>query len=306
MEKQKSNLAGCLILMLTALIWGSAFVAQSVGMAYIGPFSFNGIRSVIGALALLPCIALLDRLKLSARPRTGAEKKRLLIGGLCCGLVLFAASNFQQIGLISTPPGKGGFITALYIVLVPICGLFVRQSDGTRRKPSLLQWIAVCIALGGMYLLCLSGESAEGLSLASGDLMLVISALFFTLHILVIDHFAPHVDCVRMSCIQFFVSGILSLLCMLLFREELTLTALRQCAIPILYAGVLSSGAGYTLQMIGQRRVAPTLASLILSLESVFSVLASWVLLGDALSLRELLGCALILSAIVIAQLRRG
>ena len=135
--------------------------------------------------------------------------------------------------------------------------------------------------------------------------MLVISALFFTLHILVIDHFAPHVDCVRMSCIQFFVSGILSLLCMLLFREELTLTALRQCAIPILYAGVLSSGAGYTLQMIGQRRVAPTLASLILSLESVFSVLASWVLLGDALSLRELLGCALILCAIVIAQLRR-
>jgi len=301
MNKSKSNIGGSLILVLTALIWGSAFVAQSVGMDYVGPFTFNGIRSIVGTLALIPCILLLDRLKLSAAPKTKEEKKLLLLGGLCCGLVLFVAANFQQIGLVDAPAGKGGFLTALYIVLVPIAGLFIRRPDGSRRRPNLLQWIAVGIALVGMYLLCITGE----FTLARSDIMLILCALFFTVHILVIDHFAPHVDCVRMSCIQFFVAGVLSLLCMVIFGETITFGAVWDCKWSILYAGVLSSGAAYTLQMIGQKKVNPTVASLILSLESVFAALSGWLILSESFSVREFIGCVLIMAAIVIAQLKQ-
>ena len=278
------------LLILTAFIWGVAFVAQSVGMDYVGPWTFTASRSVIGALFLIPCIAFLDRGK--AKEEIPKNNKTLVIGGICCGLALAAASMLQQYGILYTTVGKAGFITALYIVLVPILGIFMK------RKPRLLVWVSVLLALVGLYFLCMT----DSLRFSKGDSLVLLSALVFSFHILIIDHFSPMVDGVRMSCIQF---AVIAVVCGIpaLILEQPTLSSLIAAWAPILYAGMLSSGVGYTLQIVAQKNYDPTVASLIMSLESVFSVLAGWVILKQALSSRELLGCALMFAAIILVQL---
>lgn len=282
------------MLLLTALIWGCAFVAQSVGMDYVGPFTFNAVRSLIGAAVLLPVIALMDRLE--GKDKKKAEKKgdtrTLILGGVCCGIALGVASSLQQIGIQYTTVGKAGFITAMYIVIVPLMGVFV----GRKVRPVI--GLCVVIAVAGLYFLCMKG----GFSLGGGDLMVMICAVAFSVHILVIDYFSPLVDGVRMSAIQFLVAGLMCSVPMFLWEQPQPAVILSAWA-PILYAGVLSCGVAYTLQILGQKGADPVVASLLLSLESVFSVLAGWVILGQALSARELFGCALMFGAIILAQL---
>lgn len=285
------------MLILTAFIWGTAFVAQSVGMDYLGPFTFNGVRNLIGGVALLPCIFFLERWnkkeqKKEPEQEVPGTRKDLITGGIACGILLFAASSLQQIGLVYTSAGKAGFITAFYIVIVPVLGIFLHQKAGWKI------WTAVAAALAGLYLLCIT----DGFSVNIGDFYVLLCALLFSLHILVIDHFAPKVDGVKMSCIQFFVCGIVSLVPMFLW-EEPRIEGLLLSWFPLLYAGVLSCGVAYTLQIVGQKNVNPTVASLLLSLESCFSVLAGWIILGERLSLREGAGCILMFAAIVLAQL---
>ena len=278
------------LLILTSFIWGVAFVAQSVGMEHVGPWTFTASRSVIGALFLIPVIGLLDK----SKPKEDRPKnnKTLLIGGICCGIALAVASMFQQYGILYTTVGKAGFITALYIVLVPILGIFFK------RKPRLIVWFSVLLALVGLYFLCMT----DSLRFSRGDTLVLLSALVFSCHILIIDHFSPMVDGVRMSCIQFAVIAIVCGIPALIF-EQPTLSSLIAAWAPILYAGMLSSGVGYTLQIVAQKNYDPTVASLIMSLESVFSVLAGWVILKQALSARELLGCVLMFTAIILVQL---
>lgn len=281
------------MLVLTAFIWGTAFVAQSMGMDYLGPFTFNGVRSLIGGAALLPCIAFL---KLLNGKNTAAfingNRKDLLIGGIACGLLLFAATSLQQIGIQYTTAGKAGFITAFYIVIVPVLGIFLRKRIGWK------VWIAVVIALFGLYFLCIT----EHFTVGKGDILIFVCALIFSLHILVIDRFSPKVDGVKMSCIQFFVCGIASMPFMFVL-ETPRFGAMLEGWMPLMYAGVLSCGVAYTLQIIGQKNVNPAVASLILSLESCFSVLAGWIVLGERLSRREFAGCVLMFVAIILAQL---
>ena len=278
------------MLLLTAFIWGTAFVAQSVGMDYLEPFTFNGVRSLIGGIALLPCIWLLH--KLNGESKKEESGKVLLIGGLACGVLLFAASSLQQIGLKYTTAGKAGFITAFYIVIVPVLGIFLHKKIGWKI------WLAVVLALAGLYFLCIT----ESFSIGKGDVLIFLCALIFAVHILVIDYFSPKVDGVKMSCIQFLVCGILSLPFMFTI-ETPKAAAMTAAWMPLLYAGVLSCGVAYTLQILGQKNVNPAVASLILSLESCFSVLAGWIVLGERLSLRESAGCVLMFAAIILAQL---
>lgn len=272
-------------MLLTATIWGVAFVAQSVGMDYIEPFTFNCIRSILGGITLLPVIFL-------GKGKSEPPSRTLLTGGICCGILLFAASNFQQFGIQYTTVGKAGFITACYIILVPIMGIFLKK------KCTPLIWLSVLFALAGLYLLCITEE----FSLGKGDVLVLICSFLFALHILVIDYFSPKTDGVKMSCIQFFVCGILSGICML-FTETPSFSNIRSAAVPLLYAGIFSCGVAYTLQIVGQKNMNPTVASLILSLESSISVLAGWILLGQGLGLREAVGCILMFAAILLAQL---
>lgn len=288
---------GNILLFITALIWGSAFVAQSKGMDHLGPFTYNAVRTLIGGIVLLPVAAFFGRGRKSGQPPLSlAEKKKLaratLIGGICCGLALFVASSFQQYGLKFTTAGKAGFITALYIVIVPVLGLFFR------RKVRKAVWACVAVAVAGFWLLCIK----EDFSLGLGDLLVLICAFFFSIHIMVIDHFTPKVDCIKMSCIQFFTAGLVCLIPAFIF-ETPTFSAIWDARWSILYAGVLSSGVGYTLQILGQRDTEPTVATLLMSLESVFAALAGWLLLNESLSAKELVGCVLVLGAVVFAQI---
>ena len=295
MKKETVPVRNSLLLLLTATIWGIAFVAQSVSMDYIGGFTFNSIRSLIGSLTLLPVILLLSKPKSAEeknRPQTSSNQKILITGGICCGIILCLASNFQQFGIKYTTVGKAGFITALYIVLVPIFGIFLKKKAGVRI------WISVAISVAGLYLLCITDK----LVLAKGDILVLLCAVIFTIHILVIDYFSPKADGVRIACTQFFITGVLSAIPMFLF-ETPRLSDIFAAAVPVLYAGVLSSGVAYTLQIVAQKDADPTVASLILSLESVFSVLGGWVILGQKLSIREIAGCILMFSAIILAQL---
>ena len=290
-SKTKRN---SILLVITALIWGVAFVAQSEGGDAVGPYTFNGIRSLIGGAVLLPVIVLLDRLGFtSRRPQTKEEKKTLWTGGICCGAILFIASSLQQLGMyLGTPVGKAGFLTSWYIILVPILGIFLKKKVGIRI------WISVLIAVAGLYLLCMT----EGFRLEMGDALVLICALCFSIHILVIDHFSPLVDGVRLSCVQFVVAGTLGCLCMFLF-ENPDITLILQAWKPILYAGAMSSGVAYTLQIVGQKGMNPTVASLIMSLESVISAIAGFILLKQSMSLREVMGCVIMFVAIILAQL---
>ncbi len=291
----KIQLRHSLLLLLTAVIWGVAFVAQSAGMDYVGPFTFLCTRSYIAGVVLLPVIAFLDRKKskeVRLEESKPENKKFLIKGGLLCGLVLCFSSAFQQYGILFTTVGKAGFITAFYIVLVPIAGLFFGKRCG------LHVWFGVLLALAGLYCLCIT----ETLRIRIGDLLVLCCAFLFTSHILLVDHFSPHVDGVKMSCIQFWVCGTVAGIGMLLF-EHPYLSDIFQAWQSILYAGLLSSGVGYTLQIVGQKGLNPTVASLIMSLESVVSVLAGLLLLGQTMSGKEVLGCVLMFAAIILAQL---
>lgn len=295
MGNETRQLRGGAMLMLTALIWGTAFVAQSVGMDYLGPCAFTAVRNFIGCVALLPVIGRASRLRSGAQPEEAAPapgKKALFGWGAACGLLLGGATLLQQAGMQTASAGKAGFLTALYIVIVPVLGIFLG------RRPGLKVWIGVVLALVGAYLLSVKG----GAGIASGDLLVIASAVVFSLHILVIDSVPAGVDGVRLSCVQFLVAGAFALV-LALFLESFTWRDILSAWVPLLYTGVVSSGVGYTLQILGQRTVNPTVASLILSLESVFAALAGWAILGQALSLRELFGCALVFVAVILAQL---
>lgn len=280
------------LLLLAALVWGVAFVAQKSGANTVGPFMLLAARSFIGFAALLPVILLLG--KKAPQPKERPRSKyTLYIGSLACGALLFIASAFQQIGITEgTDAGKAGFITALYIVLVPIVGMFLGN------KTSLRIWISVIMAVAGLFLLCVK----NGFSVQISDIITLVCALIFTFHILVIDRFSPKVEVLKMSCLQFLVCGVLSLLAVVITGEQNTLQGLLGAYIPILYLGIMSSGVGYTLQMVGQRGTNPTLASILMSLESVFAVLAG-TLFGERLSLREGIGCIIMFAAIILAQL---
>ncbi|MDE7206853.1 MAG: DMT family transporter, partial [Lachnospiraceae bacterium] len=283
-----------IILFLTACIWGLGFIAQSVGMDYVEPFTFTAARNILAFLVLVPYIALMDKRKQKNDTSVIKQNKKFLIfGGICCGICLFAASTLQQFGVKYTTVGKAGFITAMYMVLVPIFGIFLHKKAGLK------VWTAVALASLGMYFLCITeGE----FRLQLGDSFVFACAVGFTFHILVIDYFSPKSDGVKLSCIQFLVCAALSSACMLIF-EKTDMGSILAAGIPILYAGVLSSGVAYTLQIIGQKGMNPTVASLILSLESVVSVLAGWLILDQKLSVREICGCVLAFAAIILVQL---
>ena len=280
------RIRGALLLLLAAAIWGFAFTAQTAAAETVPPFTFNGVRSVIGGAVLLIYLQIRSRKEKKqgniVRPPL---QKSAIVGGIACGVALFVAVNFQQFGISAYPDGvpvssRGGFITALYVILVPICGMFFH------RKISGIIWVSAAVSLGGMYLLCFQG----GISgLYWGDILVFMCALAFTAHILVVDHFAQEVDGV-------------TLIGMLLF-ESPDWTAVAQAWLPLLYAGVLSSGVAYTLQIVGQRSTDPTVAPLVMSLESVFAGLGGWAILGERMSLRELAGCGLVFAAVVLAQM---
>ena len=297
----KQQIRNSLLLLLAACVWGVAFVAQSVAMDHIGPFTFSCARFLLGGAVLLPVIGIFSLFQKKAdtpvappSPRLSfwARNKNLIIGGVCCGTALCIANNFQQVGIVTTSAGKAGFITAFYIVFVPILSLFFGK------KIRLVIWVSVALALGGLYLLCVT----ESFSINRGDIYIMICALIFSVHILIVDHFSPLVDGVKLSCIQFFVAGILSAVPMLLF-ENPSFAQLQAASVSILYAGIMSCGVAYTLQVVGQKNMNPTIASLTLSLESVVSVLAGWIILDQALSTREIIGCVLMFAAIILAQL---
>lgn len=293
------------LLVIAAMIWGGAFVAQSTGGDAVGPYTFNCIRCFIGGIVLIPVIWLSDSLHWTRnKPKNPEDKRKLLTAGVSCGIVLSLASNLQQVGIwMGTPVGKAGFLTACYMLLVPILGLFIKKKCGWN------VWLGVAIAVVGLYLLCMQGSFSVQLS----DFLIFLCALSFAVQILIVDHYVDMVDGVRLSCIQFTVSGIISAVPMIFVDMGLSASGFSEWAsaltdpyawIPILYAGVLSSGVAFTLQIIGQRGMNPTVASLLMSLESVFSALAGWVILNQTLSMREIFGCLLIFGAVVLAQLQ--
>ena len=287
------------LLFLAALIWGVAFVAQSMGMEYVGPFTFNGSRFLLGGLVLTPLALIRNQAyekqeefqKLSSQKKK-QHRKTTLMGGLCCGIAICIASSFQQVGMLYTSVGKAGFITALYIVLVPVLGIFLKK------KVAPMVWAGIVLAAIGTYFLCIT----ESFSINQGDLLVFACAICFSFHILIIDYFAPKADGVALSCIQFWFSGIVSM-GIALVTESPKPELIFRAAGPILYAGIMSCGVAYTLQILGQKNTKPAIASLILSLESVISVLAGWMILNEVLTLRQLWGCALVFLAVILAQI---
>ena len=283
---------------LAAFIWGTAFVAQDLCADSIGAFAFNATRYFIAVLALLVVILISDKVKKNKPTLTAQEKKAankpLWLGGLCCGAALAIASNFQQAGLVAgTDAGKAGFITALYVVLVPVFGLFFK------RKVSLPTWIAVVLSVVALYLLCIKGD----FSLAPGDLLVLVCAVCFAVHILVIDHFTAYCDGVKLSCLQFLFAGIISTICMFIF-EDVDFAAILSCALPLLYVGIFSCGVGYTLQILAQKDSNPTVVTILLSLESVFAVIAGAIILKQQMTVREYIGCAIMFAAVILAQIQ--
>lgn len=283
-----------LLLLITAIIWGVAFVAQDVGMEYWSPLAFNGIRSIIGAAVLLPFIFIRDRKKGESRCKW--TDKTLIKGGVLCGLALCIATNYQQVGiqLSNDSAGKAGFITAFYIVLVPIFGIFLKK------KCPLQAWIGAILATIGLYVLCI--PEGEKFSVEYADVLVFICAVVFTFQILFVDRYSPRVDGVKLACIQFLTTGIISMLLALL-TGNLAISTACDAWVAILYAGVLSSGVAYTLQIVAQKNLNPTVASIIMSLEACVSVVAAWVILGDAMNARQITGCVIMFGAIILAQI---
>lgn len=283
------------MLLLTALFWGFAFVTQTTAMDFVGPFTFQAVRQMIGFLVLLPVIAVRDKLGYTAdfKPQSSAEKKSLLVHGAVCGLVLFVACTLQQLGIVcGVSAGKSGFITALYIVLVPLSGILLGK------KISFHLWFAVAAAVVGLFYLC--GES--NFTAEIGEILTLLCAFCFAFHILHIDHIANRVDGVRLAALQYLFCSLYSLPFAML-TEEISLAAIGNAWLPIVYTGVFSSGVAYTLQIIAQKHVEPTVASLTMSTEAVFAALFGWLVIGQKLSPQELFGCALVFFAIVTAQL---
>lgn len=281
---KKTKIISSLLLLLAAVIWGVAFVAQSVGMEYMGPLTFNGARFLMGGIVLLPFMAV--------RAKKEKMTKTTLAGGISCGLAICAATLFQQYGITYTTVGKAGFITTLYIIIVPIFGLFLHKKVAGK------VWGAAVIAAAGLYLLCIN----ENFSVGKGDALVFVCAILFSIHILVIDHFSPKADGVALSCIQFFTAGIISAV-LAVIVEKPVLSQLTTGMVPLLYAGVMSCGVAYTLQIIGQKNLEPTVASLILCLESAVSVIAGWLILGQVLAAKEILGCVLVFAAVILVQI---
>ncbi len=281
---------------LAAFIWGTAFVAQSVSTDFVQPFTFNAARFFVAFVFTLG-LAVLFRIRRKrdfdqqAKPRPH-YRRALLLSGVCCGAALTLGTNLQQMGLETTTSGKAGFITALYIVIVPILGIFLKKKVGKAI------WASVALAVAGLYFLCIRG----GFAISEGDFLIFLCSLCFSVHILMIDHFTEKVDGVELSCAQFLVGAVFSAVGMLA-AEQPSWEALQACIWPILYVGVFSSGVAYTLQILAQRDSNPTVVSLLLSLEAVFAVLAGALLLGDRMSGREYFGCALMLTAVVLAQI---
>lgn len=311
----KNPLKGSALLVLGSFIWGTTFVAQSMGTNHLNAFSFNCIRNIIGVFALIP--VLLWQIYAQSRNMNHVQSlklkdssiasenaffiqnlkavftKDLLLGGFICGTALCLASNFQQLGIEYSTVGKSAFITTLYIVLVPLLGLFFKK------KLSLQIWGGVVLAMIGLYLLCMKDEAFV---LTTGDIYLLLCAFFFTIQITAVDYYAPKVNCIALSMMQFLTTAILSGIGML-FSGLPTMENIIGAIFPLLYAGVLSSGIAYTFQIIGQKHLAPTVASLIMSLESVFATLAGWIVLHEILSTKELIGCGLVFSAVILTQL---
>lgn len=283
-----------ILLLITAIIWGVAFVAQDVGMDYWTPFTFNGMRSIIGGVVLLPFIFIRDKQR--GEDACKWTNPTLIKGGVLCGIALCTATSFQQFGILysNESAGKAGFITAFYIVLVPIFGMFLKK------KCPLNAWIAALIAVVGLYVLCI--PKGVGFKVEFADMLVFVCALVFTVQILVIDHYSPKVDGVKMACIQFFTMGVISLICTAV-TQSFSFSTEPSAWIAILYAGVFSSGVAYTLQIVAQKDLNPTIASLIMSLEACVSVIAAWLILGDAMNSRQIIGCVIMFGAIILAQI---
>lgn len=293
---KRDQLVGNIMLLIAALIWGTTFVAQSEAMDRMGPFTYQAARSILGALVLIPVIAVSDFAKKKIgtyiKP-TKESNKKLLIASLTCGTVYIIAAAFQQVGMaMGTESGKAGFITAMYMLIVPIIGLFMKK------KVRPVTWICIAVATFGLYLLCITGD----FGLRASDAVVFGCAVSFALHIVVIDYFSPYVDGIRLSCLQFAVAAVYSVILMFIF-EEPTWQQIQSGWFSIMYAGVLSSGIGFTLQILAQQRTNPTIASMLMSLESVFAVLGGIVLLGEIPTAREAIGCTLMFAAIIVAQI---
>ena len=287
----KSSLKYSLLLILTAMIWGSAFAAQSAGMDHVGPMTFICVRFIVGGLFLIPFIKLFD-LRKKKEDVTPWNDKNLIKGGVICGIFLFAAASLQQIGIQYTTVGKAGFITAFYIVLVPVFSIFLKK------KPGSFIWVSVAMALAGLYLLCM--EAGSGFDLKAADLLLFACAALFSFQIMAADKYAPVVDPLKLASIEFLVTGVLGIVPMIL--EKPTLSDIAGAWLPLGYAAFFSSGIAYTLQMVAQSRVKPAVASLLMSLESVFSVIFGFIILHEVLTVRQGIGCIIMFVAIVIAQ----
>ena len=293
-----NNLKGTLILLLTAFIWGSAFVAQTDGMNYVGPLTFLSARFLLGGIVLCPvifCMRRFAKLKDAAAIPFSAELKKALPGGVFCGLLLGIASALQQYGLLFTSVSKAGFITTLYVIFVPVFSLFAKK------KLSANLWVAVALATVGLYLLCVNGQAAFSL----GDSLVFVCAVFYALQIMAIDKFVGSTEPILLSAIQFLTVGIVSALPAIII-EQPSIEALATAWFPIAYAGVLSSGVAYTLQVVAQKFADPTVAAITMSFESVFAVLSAAVLLSERLSLKEGMGCIIMFGAIILAQIPSG
>ena len=287
----RKALRGSLLLLLGAVIWGAAFAAQRAGMDHVGPFTFSGVRMLLAGIVMIPA-SMLSRRK--AGPVTVEVQKKQRRGGLICGLLLFFATSLQQIGLVYTSAGKAGFITALYVVLVPVAGwVFLRK------QPGKMIWAGVGMAVIALYLLCVP---AEGFVIEKGDALLLGCAVCFTGQILCVDHYAPQVDGLTLARDEFLITGALSMI-IAVFTEEIRMDGILEAAFPIIYSGVFSGAVGYSLQIIGQRDVNPTVASLVMCLEAVFAVLTGAILLGERMTGREIAGCVLMFCAVILAQL---
>ncbi|MCF8107138.1 MAG: DMT family transporter [Desulfohalobiaceae bacterium] len=281
------------LLLLTAVIWGTAFVAQRVGMDHVGPFTFNCLRFALGSLSLLPLLYLFrERQQVPASIRPQAGLKMILLGGCLAGTLLFLGASLQQVGLVYTTAGKAGFITGLYVVIVPLLGLFWKQN------PGLGTWLGAVLAAIGLYLLSVT----KALTLSFGDLLELIGAFFWAGHVLILGWLSPKIDSLKLAFVQFAVCSLLSL-CIALLSETAGLPAIMAAAVPIIYGGLVSIGIAYTLQVVAQREAKPAHAAILLSMEAVFAALGGWVILGETLSVRGLIGCSLMLSGMLLSQL---
>jgi len=299
MKKQisRSILGHEALLLLTAIIWGLAFVAQRAGMESIGPFVFNGIRFLLGSISLLPVIILLNRNNLPAGKQGNptalqAKKHKLMwVSGLISGLVLFIASSFQQMGMVFTTAGNAGFITSLYVIMVPLLGLIFGL------KVNRYTWIGALLAVIGLYFISVN----TGFSIQKGDLLVLASAFFFAIHLLIIGYYSNKTEVMWLAFIQFALTGILSLI-VGYFTEVIDIEQIKLATIPLLYGGLMSVGVAYTLQIVGQRKAIPTHAAIILSLEALFAALGGWLILDEMFTSRQITGGILMLAGVVLSQ----